>query len=289
MAEETEVSNTPAVMVVFGTRPEAIKMCPLVLALRETPSLRCIVCVTGQHRQMLDQVLHAYGVVPDYDLSIMKEGQTPASITTDVLAKMTELLRDTSPDVVLVHGDTTTAFATALAAFYLGVPVGHVEAGLRTYNMASPFPEEFNREAIDAVSSLHFAPTDVSRDNLLAEQRDPDRIWVTGNTGIDALQTTVRPDYTHPYLDWAAGSKLLLVTAHRRENLGDPMRSMFRGIRRVVESRDDVKAIYPVHLNPAVRNVAREELGDCDKIRLVEPLDVLDFHNFMARSYLILT
>ena len=264
-------------------------MCPLVLELKSTDSIKTVVCVTGQHREMLDQVLQAFNVEPDYDLSIMKSGQTLTDITSEVLIRMGEVFDQTSPDVVLVHGDTTTSFAAALAAFYRMIPVGHVEAGLRTRNLYSPFPEEFNRQAVDVISEYHFAPTEVSRQNLLDEGKPAGGIYVTGNTGIDALKTTVRDDYEHPELQWAAGSRLIVITAHRRENLGEPMRQMFRAIRRIVDDYPDVKAIYPVHLNPLVRNVADDVLGDCDRIRLIEPLDVLDFHNFLARCHIVLT
>lgn len=277
------------VLVVFGTRPEAIKMCPLVNELKSRSEFDVRVCVTGQHREMLDQVLAAFDVVPDYDLSIMSQGQTLFDITSLVLLGMKEVIEGFAPDAVLVHGDTTTSFAAALASFYLQVPVGHVEAGLRTYDLYSPFPEEFNRQAVDIVAEYYFAPTEASRDNLIREGKDPEKIYVTGNTAIDALQTTVVPDYKHDLLDWAEGSRLIVVTAHRRENLGEPMRHMFRAIRRITEEHSDVKVVYPVHLNPAVRSVAGEELKDCDRIRLVEPLEVLDFHNLLARSYLILT
>jgi len=277
------------VMVVFGTRPEAIKMCPLVNECKKRAGLETIVCVTGQHRQMLDQVLGAFGVVPDYDLSIMKDKQTLFDITTNILNRIREVLETEKPDVVLVHGDTSTTFVTALACFYLQIPVGHVEAGLRTYNLYSPYPEEFNRQAVSILSRYNFSPTELSRDNLLREGKDPDTIYITGNTAIDALQTTVRKDYTHPQLEWAEGSRLILITAHRRENLGQPMHSMFRAIRRVMDEHPDVKAIYPIHMNPAVREAAAAELGDCDRIRIIEPLEVLDFHNFLARSYMILT
>jgi UDP-N-acetylglucosamine 2-epimerase (non-hydrolysing) len=276
-------------MLVFGTRPEAIKMCPLVKELKNRNGVRVVVCVTGQHRQMLDSVLTVFDVVPDYDLSIMQETQTLFDITSRVLLNMKAVLEEVQPDVVLVHGDTTTSFAAALAAFYLQIPVGHVEAGLRTNNLYSPFPEEFNRQGVDIVSAFHFAPTELSRENLLAEGKQPGTIYVTGNTGIDALQTTVRTDYTHPQLEWADASRLILITAHRRENLGAPMHAMFRAIRRVVEDYPDVKALYPIHMNPQVREAAHAELDGCDRIRLIEPLDVLDFHNFLARSYLILT
>ena len=277
------------VMVVFGTRPEAIKMCPLVNELKSRKELKTVVCVTGQHRQMLDQVLGAFGVVPDFDLSIMKAKQTLFDITTNILLGIKEVLEETRPDVVLVHGDTSTTFVTALACFYLQIPVGHVEAGLRTYDIYSPYPEEFNRQAVSIVSKFNFAPTELSRDNLLREGRSADNIYVTGNTAIDALKTTVREDYTHPELEWAEGSRLIMITAHRRENLGEPMHNMFRAIRRVMDEHPDVKAIYPIHMNPVVRQAADEELGDCDRIRIIEPLEVLDFHNFLAKSYMILT
>ena len=277
------------VMLVFGTRPEAIKMCPLVNELKTRKNIQTIVCVTGQHRQMLDQVLAAFHVVPDYDLSIMKEKQTLFDITTNILNPIRDVLTEVKPDVVLVHGATSTTFVTALACFYLQIPVGHVEAGLRTYNIYSPYPEEFNRQAVGIISKYHFAPTEQSRQNLLQEGKNPDTIYVTGNTAIDALKTTVRKEYTHPELEWAKDSRLILITAHRRENLGQPMKSMFRAIRRVMEEHPDVKAIYPIHMNPAVRQTADEILGDEKRIHIIEPLEVLDFHNFLARSYLILT
>lgn len=277
------------IMLVFGTRPEAIKMCPLVNELRGRKELRTVVCVTGQHRQMLDMVLNAFGVKPDYDLSIMKAKQTLFDVTTNILGRIKAVLEDEKPDVVLVHGDTSTTFVTALACFYLQIPVGHVEAGLRTYNIYSPYPEEFNRQAVGIIAKYNFAPTELSRDNLLKEGKDPASIYVTGNTAIDALKTTVRESYTHPELEWAADSRLIMLTAHRRENLGEPMHHMFRAIRRVMDEHPDVKAIYPIHMNPVVRQAADEELGGCDRVRIIEPLDVLDFHNFLARSYLILT
>ena len=277
------------VMLVFGTRPEAIKMCPLVNELKKREKLETVVCVTGQHRQMLDQVLQAFGVVPQYDLSIMKEKQTLFDVTTGILERIRAVLEAEKPDVVLVHGDTSTTFVTALACFYMQIPVGHVEAGLRTYNIYSPYPEEFNRQAVGVIARYHFAPTEPSRDNLLREGKPAEHIYVTGNTAIDALKTTVRADYTHPELEWAKGSRLILITAHRRENLGEPMRHMFRAIRRVMDEHPDVKAIYPIHMNPQVRQTAAEILGDDDRIHIIEPLDVLDFHNFMARSALILT
>lgn len=277
------------VMLVFGTRPEAIKMCPLVNELKKREELQTVVCVTGQHRQILDMVLEAFDVTPDYDLSIMKDKQTLFDVTTNILNRIKEVLEKEKPDVVLVHGDTSTTFVTALACFYLQIPVGHVEAGLRTYNIYSPYPEEFNRQAVSIISKFNFAPTELSKQNLLKEGKNPDSIYVTGNTAIDALKTTVRENYTHPELEWAKGSRLIMITAHRRENLGEPMRHMFKAIRRVMDEHPDVKAIYPIHMNPAVREIANEYLGDDDRIHIIEPLDVLDFHNFLSRSYLILT
>lgn len=277
------------VMLVFGTRPEAIKMCPLVNELKCRKEIETVVCVTGQHRQMLDQVLEAFDVVPDYDLSIMKDRQTLFDVTTNILNRIKEVLEEVHPDVVLVHGDTSTTFVTALACFYLQIPVGHVEAGLRTYNIYSPYPEEFNRQAVSIISAYNFAPTELSKQNLLKEGKNPDTIYVTGNTAIDALKTTVRADYTHPELEWAKGSRLIMITAHRRENLGEPMKHMFRAIRRVCDEHPDVKAIYPIHMNPVVRETAREILGDDERIHIIEPMDVLDFHNFLSRSFLILT
>ncbi len=277
------------VMLVFGTRPEAIKMCPLVLELKRRAGIQTVVCVTGQHRQMLDTVLEAFQVEPDYDLSIMKDKQTLFDVTTTILERIRSVLETEKPDVVLVHGDTSTTFVTALACFYLHIPVGHVEAGLRTYNLESPYPEDFNRQAVSIISRLNFAPTERSRQNLLNEGKRPETIFVTGNTAIDALKTTVRESYTHPELEWAAGSRLIMITAHRRENLGEPLKHMLRAIRRVVDEHPDVKAIYPIHMNPAIREVAREILNGDDRIHLIEPLDVLDFHNFLARCNLILT
>ena len=277
------------VMLVFGTRPEAIKMCPLVNELKTREGIQTVVCVTGQHRQMLDMVLDTFNVVPDYDLSIMKVGQTLFDITTNILNRIGDVLDKEKPDVVLVHGDTSTTFVTALACFYKQIDVGHVEAGLRTHNIYSPYPEEFNRQAVSIVSKYNFAPTELSRNNLIKEGRDESSIYITGNTAIDALKTTVRADYTHPALEWAADSRLIMITAHRRENLGEPMHRMFRAIRRVMEEHPDVKALYPIHMNPVVRAAAEEELGDFDRIRIIEPLEVLDFHNFLARSYMILT
>ena len=277
------------VMLVFGTRPEAIKMCPLVNELKSRKELQTVVCVTGQHRQMLDQVLDAFAVKPDYDLSIMKERQTLFDVTTNILNSIKEVLEKEQPNVVLVHGDTSTTFVTALACFYLQIPVGHVEAGLRTYNIYSPYPEEFNRQAVGIVSQFNFAPTELSRDNLVREGKDESKIYITGNTAIDALKTTVKQDYTHPELEWAEGSRLIMITAHRRENLGEPMKNMFRAIRRVMDENPDVKAIYPIHMNPVVRETANSILGDDERIHIIEPLEVLDFHNFLNKSYLILT
>ena len=277
------------IMLVFGTRPEAIKMCPLVNELKSRSCFKTIVCVTGQHRQMLDQVLEAFNVVPDYDLSIMKDRQTLFDVTTNILNKIKEVLEKEKPDIVLVHGDTSTTFVTALACFYLQIPVGHVEAGLRTYDIYSPFPEEFNRQAVSIISKFNFAPTELSKNNLIKEGKKEENIYVTGNTAIDALKTTVRKDYHHEMLDWAKGSRLIVLTAHRRENLGEPLHHMFRAIRRIVDEFEDVKVIYPIHMNPAVREVANEILGDDERIRIIEPLEVLDFHNFLANSYMILT
>lgn len=278
------------IVVVFGTRPEAIKMCPLVNELKAHPKdFKTIVCVTGQHREMLDQVLEVFDVVPEYDLSIMKPGQTLFDVTSEVLLNIKAVLEKEEPDVVLVHGDTTTSFAAALASFYLQIPLGHVEAGLRTYNMYSPWPEEFNRQAVDLICEYYFAPTEKSKQNLLAEGKPEEKIYVTGNTGIDALKTTVKSNYTHPELEWARDSRLILITAHRRENLGKPMHNMFRAIRRVMGEHPDTKAIYPIHMNPKVREAAHAELDGFERLHIIDPLEVIDFHNFMARSYLILT
>ena len=277
------------VMLVFGTRPEAIKMCPLVKELKSRPNLKTVVCVSGQHRQMLDQVLETFEVVPDYDLSIMKDKQTLFDVTTNILERIKAVLEEVCPDVVLVHGDTSTTFVTALACFYLQIPVGHVEAGLRTYNLYSPYPEEFNRQAVGIIAKYNFSPTDTARQNLVNEGKDPSTIYVTGNTAIDALKTTVRAEYSHPELDWASDSRLILLTAHRRENLGQPMRQMFRAIKRVVDEQKDLKVIYPIHMNPLVRQAADEVFGNDPRFHIIEPLDVLHFHNFMARSHLILT
>lgn len=276
-------------MLVFGTRPEAIKMCPLVNELKKRESIKTVVCVTGQHRQMLDSVLETFGVIPDYDLSIMKDKQTLFDVTVNILERIKSVLDEVKPDIVLVHGDTSTTFVTALACYYTQTDVGHVEAGLRTYDIYSPFPEEFNRQAVSIISKYNFAPTERAKNNLLKEGRDPNTIFVTGNTAIDALKTTVREDYTHPELEWAKGSRLITLTAHRRENLGEPMHHMFRAIKRIIDETPDIKVIYPIHMNPVVRSAAKEIFGGCDRIHLIDPLDVLDFHNFLARSYLILT
>lgn len=277
------------IMLVFGTRPEAIKMCPLVNELKTRSSIQTIICVTGQHRQMLDQVLKTFGVVPDYDLNIMKDNQTLFDITTNILNGIKSVLEEVKPDVVLVHGDTTTSFATALAAFYLQIPVGHVEAGLRTHNIYSPYPEEFNRQAVGLVSKYNFAPTAMAAENLKREGKDPGSIFVTGNTVIDAMQHTVRDNYTHPELDWVGNDKLIFITAHRRENLGEPMHHMFRAIRRVLNEHPECKAVYPIHMNPAVRKAAEEELGNFNRIHIINPIEVFDCHNFEARAFLCLT
>lgn len=277
------------IMVVFGTRPEAIKLCPLINEIKKRKQLQVVVCVTAQHRQMLDQVLEAFSIRPDYDLDIMKNRQNLFDITTNILSSIATVLENEKPDVVLVHGDTSTTFATALASFYLRIPVGHVEAGLRTYNIYSPFPEEFNREAVSIVAEYNFAPTPLARENLLREGRKVENIYITGNTVIDAMQHTVKEEYSHPELEWVGRDKLIFITAHRRENLGDPMRHMFRAIRRVLDEHPDCKAIYPIHMNPLVRELAEEELADCDRIHIIEPITVFDCHNFEARSFLCLT
>ena len=277
------------ILLVFGTRPEAIKMCPLIIELKKRDNVEVKVCVTGQHREMLNQVLDAFHIIPDYNLNIMKEQQTLFDITMRVISEIKNVLETELPDIVLVHGDTTTTFAAALASFYMKIPVGHVEAGLRTYNLYSPFPEEFNRHAVSIISQYNFAPTKMAQQNLLNEGIDSEHIYVTGNTAIDALRITIDQNYKHPELDWAADSKMILITAHRRENFGKPMENMFRAIKRVLDEHHDVKAIYPIHLNPYVKRIAKKELGNNDRIHLIEPLDVIDFHNFMNQSYLILT
>lgn len=277
------------IMLVFGTRPEAIKMCPLIQELRTRKDIRTLCCVTGQHRQMLDQVLSAFHVTPDYDLAIMKDGQTLFDVTTRVMEKLKNVLAEAKPDLVLVHGDTTTTFAAALTCFYMQIPVGHVEAGLRTYQLDSPFPEEFNRQTVGVVAKYHFAPTEQARQNLLRENKKPETIFVTGNTAIDALKTTVRADYQNPELEWAKDSRLILLTAHRRENLGEPMRAIFRAVRRIADEVPDIKVLYPVHMNPTIRALAQEILGGDERIRLIPPMDVVDFHNILARSDLVMT
>lgn len=276
-------------MIVFGTRPEAIKMCPLVKELQGRKTIDTIVCVTGQHKEMLDQVLKVFSVIPDYNLHIMQEKQTLFDITNRILLKIQDVLEREKPSVVLVHGDTTTTFATALACYYMQIPVGHIEAGLRTYNIYSPYPEEFNRQAVGIISAYNFAPTELARQNLLREGKREETVYVTGNTAIDALKSTVHHGYSHPELDWASDSRMILITAHRRENLGKPMEHMFRAIRRALDEYQDIKAIYPIHMNPLVRETARKIFGDESRMHIIEPLDVLDFHNFMAHSYLILT
>lgn len=277
------------IMLVFGTRPEAIKMCPLVNELKKRKGIETVVCVTGQHRQMLDQVLETFHVVPDYDLSIMKERQTLFDVTTNVLNYIKDVLEEVKPNVCLVHGDTSTTFVTALACFYLQIPVGHVEAGLRTYNIYSPYPEEFNRQAVGIIAKYNFAPTELAKKHLIDEGKNPATIYVTGNTVIDAMQHTVAADYHHAELDWVGDDRMIFITAHRRENLGEPMHHMFKAIRRVLNEHSDVKAIYPIHMNPAVRKAADEELGGCDRIHIIEPIEVFDCHNFEARCYLCLT
>lgn len=277
------------VMTVFGTRPEAIKMAPLVKKLQESDKIETIVCVTAQHRQMLDQVLNIFEIKPDYDLDIMKQGQTLADVTTRALNGLEDVIKEAKPDIVLVHGDTTTTFAGALAAFYNQVDVGHVEAGLRTWNKYSPFPEEANRQMVGILADMHFAPTEISRNNLINEGKDESKIYVTGNTAIDAMATTVKDDYYHPVFDWIGDKRLILLTAHRRENLGEPMRNIFKAIKRIVTEFDDVKVVYPIHMNPKVRQTANEVFEDCDRVKLIEPLEVIDFHNFQNKAYIILT
>ena len=285
-----KVSDTMIkVLAVFGTRPEGIKMCPVILELAKHKNIECCVCLTGQHEEMLMQVMKVFGVREDYNLHIMKQKQTLGSITTSVLNTLGHIVQEEKPDIILVHGDTTTSFAAALTGFYAGIAVGHVEAGLRTYNMKSPYPEEFNRQAVDLIADLYFAPTQTAKENLLKEGKAKEKIYVTGNTVIDAMKTTVIEDYENEDFKWLGNSRLLLVTAHRRENIGEPMHHMLRAIKRVVDEFSDVKVIYPVHLNPVVREIADTELGNHDRIRLIDPLDVMDFHNYMARSFLILT
>ncbi len=277
------------ILLVFGTRPEAIKMCPLINELKTREKFNTIVCVTGQHRQMLDQVLSTFSVIPDYDLSIMKDKQTLFDVTTRILDKIKNILELEKPDIVLVHGDTTTTFVTALACYYMQIPVGHVEAGLRTYNIYSPFPEEFNRQAVSLISKYNFVPTEKAKQNLLSEYKDVNTIYVTGNTAIDALKTTIKTHFSHPILDWVKGSRLIMITAHRRENLGEPMIHMFNAIKRIVNEHTDIKAVYPIHMNPIVREIANSILANNDRIKIIDPLDVVDFHNFLNNSFLILT
>lgn len=277
------------IMIVFGTRPEAIKMCPLVLELKKRNKYKVIVCTTGQHKEMLQPVLDIFDVIPDYNLHIMKERQSLFDITNNILLEMETVLNECKPDLVLVHGDTSTSFATALSCYYMQIDVGHIEAGLRTYNIYSPYPEEFNRQAVSLIAKYNFAPTELSKANLLEEGKAENSVFVTGNTVIDALRTTVRESYSHKELEWAEDSRLILITAHRRENIGNPMRNMFRAIKRVCEEFQDIKVIYPIHMNPLVRSIAQEVFNQMDRIHIIEPLDVLDFHNFMSRSYIILT
>lgn len=277
------------VMLVFGTRPEAIKMCPLVKELKTRKNIKTIVCVTGQHREMLKQVLDCFDVVPDYNLDIMQDKQTLFDITTNIILKIRSVMEKEKPDLILVHGDTTTTFVTSLCAFYMQIPVGHVEAGLRTYDIYSPYPEEFNRQATGIIAKYNFAPTDVAKQNLLKEGKDVSTIFVTGNTAIDALKTTVKENYENPIFDWVGNDRLIMLTAHRRENLGEPLRRMFKAIKRVIDEYDDIKVVYPIHKNPLVRETAQEIFGSNEKIKLIEPLEVLDFHNFLNKSYLILT
>lgn len=277
------------VMTVFGTRPEAIKMAPLVKELKSRKEIECIVCVTAQHREMLDQVLETFEIKPDYDLNIMSKGQTLADITTRALVGLESVIKEVKPNIVLVHGDTTTTFAGALAAFYNQVDIGHVEAGLRTYNKYSPYPEEMNRQMVSCMADMNFAPTELSKQNLLNDNKKEETIYITGNTVIDAMSTTIKDDYYHPVFDWVGDNRMILLTAHRRENLGDPMRNIFGDIKKIVDEFDDVKVVYPIHMNPKVREIANEIFGDSDKVKMIEPLEVFDFHNFQNKAYLILT
>ena len=277
------------VMTVFGTRPEAIKMAPLVKELKSRPEIEQITCVTAQHRQMLDQVLETFHIVPEYDLDIMKQGQTLNEVVQRVLGSIGEVLEKERPDIVLVHGDTTTTFAGALAAYHSQIAIGHVEAGLRTWNKYSPFPEEMNRQMVGCLADMHFAPTEVSAKNLRDEGKKEENIYITGNTAIDAMATTVDENYENPIFDWIGDDRMILLTAHRRENLGEPMYHIFRAIKRIVDEFADVKVVYPIHMNPKVRQIAKEVFDDCDRVRLIEPLEVFDFHNFQNKSYLIMT
>lgn len=277
------------VMTVFGTRPEAIKMAPLVKELKKRKEVECIVCVTAQHREMLDQVLETFDIVPDYDLNIMKQGQTLTDITIRALKGLEEVIKEVKPNIVLVHGDTTTTFAGALAAFYNQTDIGHVEAGLRTYDKYSPYPEEMNRQMVSSLSDMNFAPTKLSADNLIKEGKKKENIFITGNTVIDAMSTTISDDYQNEVFDWVGNDRMILLTAHRRENIGDSMKSIFKAVKRIVTEFPYVKVVYPIHKNPVVREIANEIFGDCDKVKLIEPLEVFDFHNFMNKSYIILT
>ncbi|WP_414042291.1 non-hydrolyzing UDP-N-acetylglucosamine 2-epimerase [Macrococcus sp. EM39E] len=277
------------IMTIFGTRPEAIKMAPLVLALKEDPELEPIVVVTAQHREMLDQVLTIFDITPDYDLNIMKAGQTLSEVTSRVVMGLEEVIKEAEPDMILIHGDTTTTFAGSLAAFYNEVAIGHVEAGLRTFQKYSPFPEEMNRQMTGVLADIHFAPTEEAAQNLLNENKPADKIAITGNTAIDALKTTVKDDYVSEILAKADGRKVILLTAHRRENIGQPMHNIFSAIRRIVDEFEDIEVVYPMHKNPKVREIAAEHLANHDRVQLIEPLDVIDFHNFAARSHFILT
>ena len=277
------------IMVVFGTRPEAIKMCPLIKELKNQNNFEAKVCVTGQHKEMLQQVLDVFKIVPDYNLAIMKDKQSLFDVTTNILNKIKSVLEKEKPNIILVHGDTSTTFVVSLAAFYLNIPIGHVEAGLRTYDLHSPFPEEFNRQATSLIAKFHFAPTQKAKQNLLNELKNEKNIFITGNTAIDALNTTIKPNYSHPLFDWVGNDRLILLTAHRRENLGEPLHNMFRAINRIVQENDDIKVIYPIHFNPIVRETADKIFKGNERIKIIEPLSVLDFHNFMNKAYLILT
>ena len=277
------------ILIVFGTRPEAIKMCPLILELNKNPDIKCSVCLTGQHKEMLDQVIDTFEVNVDYNLSLMKERQKLEDITSEIIVGVSKVIGIEKPNLLLVHGDTTTSFSAAIAAFYHKIPIGHVEAGLRTYNMNSPYPEEFNRQAVGIISKFNFVPTELSKENLINEHKDKETIYITGNTAIDALKITVSPKYEHKILEWSKNSRLIVLTAHRRENLGEPLKNMFKAIKRIVDEFEDIKVVYPIHMNPVVRETAKSILGDSNRIKIIEPLDVLDFHNLLARSYLILT
>lgn len=277
------------ILVVYGTRPEAIKMCPLIQEMKNRPEIECVVCLTGQHREMLDQVNGLFGIKADYDLNIMQESQSLADITSKVLQGLDHVLNKEKPDVVLVHGDTTTSFAAAMAAFYKSIPVGHVEAGLRTYNMKSPYPEEFNRQAVDLICDYYFAPTETAKGNLMKEGKNPEDIFVTGNTVIDALKTTVDDSFSDENIEWAKGSRLILLTSHRRENIGENMKHIFEAVNAIVDEYTDVKVIYPLHKNPKVREIAYKYFKDKDRVRLIEPLDVYHFHNYIQQCFLIMT